>query len=91
MATSFQECVAMDLKFYNRNILLYLVDNATRLSSSDIIKSEKPNETEKILCALNNNIRTNGDAKYYTRDKMYYKRANDRQWKGPASVLGQDG
>ena len=91
MATSFQECVAMDLKFYNRNILLYLVDNATRLSSSDIIKSEKPNETEKILCALSNNIRTSGDAKYYTRDKMYYKRANDRQWKGPASVLGQDG
>ena len=44
MATSFQECVAMDLKFYNRNIILYLVDNATRLSSSDIIKSEKPNE-----------------------------------------------
>ena len=47
--------------------------------------------SEKILCALSNNIRTRGDAKYYTRDKMYYKRANDRQWKGPASVLGQDG
>ena len=31
-------------------------------------------DSEKICCALSNNIRTRGDAKY----KVYYKRANDR-------------
>ena len=44
MATTFQECVAMDLKFYNGNILLHLVDYATRLLSSKIIKSKEPKE-----------------------------------------------
>ena len=44
MATTFQECVAMDLKFYNGNILLYLVNHTTRLSSSKIIKSKEPKE-----------------------------------------------
>ena len=44
MATTFQECVAMDLKFYNGNILLYLVNHATRLSSSMIIKSKESKE-----------------------------------------------
>ena len=37
MTTTFQECVAMDLKFYKGNIRLQLVDHATRLSSSKII------------------------------------------------------
>ena len=44
MATTFQECLAMDLKFYNENILILLVDHATRLSSSKIIKSKEPKE-----------------------------------------------
>ena len=34
----------MDLKFYNGNILLHLVNHATRLSSSKIIKSKEPTE-----------------------------------------------
>ena len=42
MATTFQECVTIDLKFYNGNILLNLVNYATRLSSSKIIKSKEP-------------------------------------------------
>ena len=44
MVTAFQEFVAMDLKFYNGNILLHLINHATRLSSSKIIKSKKPKE-----------------------------------------------
>ena len=44
MATAFQEFVAMDVKFYNGNILLHLINHATRLSSSKIIKSKKPKE-----------------------------------------------
>ena len=47
--------------------------------------------SEKIRSALSTNIRTSGDAKFITGNKVYYKRANDRRWKGPASVIGQDG
>ena len=42
MATRFQECVPMDLKFYNNKILLHLVDHATRLSSSIVLPSKDP-------------------------------------------------
>ena len=38
-------------------------------------------DSEKIIRALSNNIRTTGDAKFITGDKAYYKRANDRRWK----------
>ena len=41
MTTTLQECVAMDLKFYNGNILLELVNHATRLSSSKVIKPKE--------------------------------------------------
>ena len=34
----------MDLKFYNGNMLLDLVDHATRLSSSKVTKSKEPKE-----------------------------------------------
>ena len=34
MAPSFKECVALDLKFYNDEILFHLMDHATRLSAS---------------------------------------------------------
>ena len=42
MATRFQECVAMDLKFYKGKILLHLIDHATRLSASTTIPSKEP-------------------------------------------------
>ena len=41
MATKFQETVAMDLKFYNGNIL-HLIDHFSRLSASCIIPDKKP-------------------------------------------------
>ena len=67
-----------------------LTDNRIALHKAReaFISSE---DSEKIIRALSNNIRTTGDAKFITRDKVYYKRANDRRWKGLASVLGQDG
>ena len=40
MATTFQECFAMDLRLYNGDI----VDHATRLSSSKIIKTKESKE-----------------------------------------------
>ena len=67
-----------------------LTDNIIALHKAReaFISSEN---SEKIRCALSNNIRTSGDVKYITGDKVYYKRANDRRWKCPAIVLGQDG
>ena len=49
MATSFQECIAMDLKFYKERILLHLIDHTTRLSVSSFVKSKEP---EVILKAI---------------------------------------
>ena len=49
MAMSFQECIEMDLKFYKGRILLYLINNATRLLLSSFVKSKEP---EVILKAI---------------------------------------
>ena len=43
MATAFQKCVAMDLKFYRGKILLHLIDHATRLTTSTFVLSKEPN------------------------------------------------
>ena len=42
MASRFQECVAMDLKFCKSKILLHLVDHATRFSMSTVIPFKNP-------------------------------------------------
>ena len=44
MANHFLETVAMDLKFYNKKIILHMIDHATRLSSSVRVPSKKPRE-----------------------------------------------
>ena len=49
MATSFQECIAMDLKFYKGRILLHLIDHATRLSVSSFLKSKEPEVIRKAI------------------------------------------
>ena len=49
MATSFHECIAMDLKFYKGRILMHSIDHATRLSVSSFVKSKEP---EVILKAI---------------------------------------
>ena len=43
MATAFQECVLMDLKFYKGKILFHLIDHETRLSTSTFVPSKEPN------------------------------------------------
>ena len=48
------------------------------------IVSEK---SEKIHRALNHNVRNSGNIKYI----VYFKKANDRRWRSPGKVLGQDG
>ena len=47
--------------------------------------------SEKICRALNHNVRTSGDIKYITGDSFYFKTANERRWREPGKVLGQDG
>ena len=49
MATSFQECIAMDLKFYKERILLHLIDHATRLSVSSFVRSKEPKVILKAI------------------------------------------
>ena len=49
MAMSFQECIAIDLKFYKERILLHLINHTTRLSVSSFVKSQEP---EFILKAI---------------------------------------
>ena len=45
---------------------------------------------ERIRRALRKQLRPN-DEQYRTRDKVYYKRADCTEWKGPGVVIGQDG
>ena len=48
-ASSFQECVAMDLKFYHNKILLHLVDHATRLFATTVKGPRHDNENHLQL------------------------------------------
>ena len=47
--------------------------------------------SEKIRHALRYNVHASGDTKYFTGDRVYYKRLSSKSWRGPAVVLGQDG
>lgn len=46
--------------------------------------------SERIRRALRKQLRPT-DEKYETGDRVYYKRADSTEWKGPAVVIGQDG
>ena len=49
MATSFNETIAMDLKFYHGKILLHLIDHCTRLSASTVIPDKNPDTVIKAI------------------------------------------
>ena len=75
----------------------------TQSSENDIIRKNlealhkareafvRSESSERISRALNHNVRTYNDVKYYTGDTVYFKRADEKKWRGPAKVLGQDG
>ena len=46
--------------------------------------------SERIRRALRKQLRPTDD-KYETGEKVYYKRADCTEWKGPGVVIGQDG
>ena len=62
--------------------------NALHKARQAFVASES---SEKIKRALRHNVRTSGDIKYFTGDKVYYMRRSKNKWHGPAVVLGQDG
>ena len=47
--------------------------------------------SERIRRALRKRIRTNNGERYEHGDKVFYKRPDSTEWKGPGSVIGQDG
>ena len=62
--------------------------NALHSARQQYIKSES---SEKIRRALRHNVRPSGDVKYFTGDIVYYKRQAEQKWRGPGTVIGQDG
>ena len=91
---------------HNVNIPSVLYDKLPALessTSSDIIRENmnamhvarqkyiEAESSEKIRRALRHNVRSYADVKYSNGDRIYYRRKNFKGWKGPATVLGQDG
>ena len=46
--------------------------------------------SERIKRALRYNIRTSVHNKFFSGDLVYYKRLDNRKWKGPGKVIGTD-
>ena len=63
--------------------------NAMHSAWKALIKSESNEQIRQALC---HQTRTSGDTKYLTSDMVFYKRNdNNREWRGPGSVIGHDG
>lgn len=61
--------------------------NALHSSRRAFIKAES---SERIRRALRHKIRASGEC-FQQGDRVYYKRDDDVKWKGPGTVIGQDG
>ncbi|CAG2226055.1 unnamed protein product [Mytilus edulis] len=61
--------------------------NALHSGRRSFIQAES---SERIRRALSHKIRASGEC-FQHGDKVYYKRDDDNKWKGPGTVLGQDG
>ena len=46
---------------------------------------------EKLRRTYHHQIRPSNNVKYLTGDKLYYKRNQFREWKGPGTAIGQEG
>lgn len=47
--------------------------------------------SDRIRRALRKQVRTSRDEIYTLGDRVYYKRPDNKEWKGPGKVIGQDG
>ena len=79
------ELPAMETKISSMTVENNL--NAMNNARKAFIEAES---SEKIKRALKHKVRSCNDAIFDHGDKVYYKRNNDRRWKGPASVIGQE-
>ena len=61
---------------------------ALHSARENYVKAENSN---RIRRALSHKTRTYGDEIYQSGDKVYFRRGNEKNWKGPANVLGFDG
>ena len=61
--------------------------NVMHSARKEFIKNELH---EKLKRAMQHNIRTLQDTKYYSDDLVYYKQKDNNYWKGPGTVIGQD-
>ena len=68
-----------------------LVEENLRALKSARAAMIKTESSERIRRALNHRVRASNDIKYLNGDLVYFKRKDDKQWHGPASVIGQDG
>ena len=62
--------------------------NALHTARKSFIEAES---SSRIRRALSHNVRTYADVTYTSGDIVYYRRKNFKGWKGPATVIGQDG
>ena len=47
--------------------------------------------SEMVRRALRSNVRSSGETKYLTGNILFYKSNNCSHWKGPGTVIGQEG
>ena len=62
--------------------------NALHAARTAFIEKE---HSERVYRALSHNVRTTNNNRFINGDTVYYKRSDSPEWKGPATVLGQDG
>ena len=74
----------------NKDLGIIVAENIKAMQSAreNFIKSES---SEKIKRALTHNIRTSSESVFRANEKVFFKRNDDRKWRGPAKVIGQDG
>ena len=62
--------------------------NALHSARRQVITLES---SEKIRRALRSQTRTHSNTRYIPGDDVFYKREDERRWRGPGRVVGQDG
>ena len=70
------------------NLLISNHLNALHRAREEFIKLEA---SEKLRRAIKAKTRTHNDIRYFPGDEVFFKRENEKRWKGPARVIGQDG
>ena len=92
---------------FGRNVLLPSVENsdppALDIPQSEMVRNNlnalhnarenfvKAEASERLKRALKHNIRTYSEEVFDQGEKVFYKKRNDKHWRGPGKVLGMEG